>query len=247
MQAKQSKANQGIHSLFPISGGCSAAARSVGLVLGKDSLRRQMPSPWMTPFLFLPQLLQLSMMPHSRGYPFGQPRSRLRAMFLPRLWFTSSWCYPSLARQHEEQKSPGLCVSTALEQLNHQCAIITTYVKNPKHGTIQGSTWKINSIMDKTQAKKLLKRAELLWVQCFCWRCLVGWPENGLKVLGIKKYLGCSQHEPRSKVCAGTSGKNTFRRSAFSVICCSIGFISILLMTCTTKLEGRVKIQFDSQ
>lgn len=45
---------------------------------------------------------------------------------------------------------PWLCLSTALQQLKHQCVITTTFIKNAKHCIIQASVKNINCISAKT-------------------------------------------------------------------------------------------------
>jgi len=81
-------------------------------------------------------------------------------------WHLSSWlqaaswlcplpapcaCTPSssLAGQHEKLNSPWLSVSTAEQQLKHQCVITTVFSTNPKHGSIWASAKKSNSIWAK--------------------------------------------------------------------------------------------------
>ena len=73
------------------------------------------------------------MIPYAMEDLFGQLSAAVPALSPPSSRFALS---SSLARQCEELKYPWLSVGTAQQQLQHQCMIITIFIKNPKHGII---------------------------------------------------------------------------------------------------------------
>lgn len=64
--------------------------------------------------------------------------------------------FPLLTGLHEELKCPGLCASTALQQLKHRSFINTVFIKNSKHGTIPSATKKIISAETRTYIYKAM-------------------------------------------------------------------------------------------
>lgn len=83
------------------------------------------------------------MTPYGMEYPSGQFGSVVPDLFPP-----SSFCppRPSLAGQYGKLKCPWLCVSSAQQQLKHQCAISIALIQNPEHSTTPGARKKINFI-----------------------------------------------------------------------------------------------------
>ena len=62
-----------------------------------------------------------------------------------------------LAWQREKLKSPGLSVSTALQQLKHQCGINIILVLIPKHSTVPATRRKTNSILAESRTPSLIQ------------------------------------------------------------------------------------------
>ena len=63
-----------------------------------------------------------------------------------------AFCAPpafSLAGYHEKLKRPWLSVSTALQQVEHQCVFSIILILNPKHTTMPTTRRKINSVPAK--------------------------------------------------------------------------------------------------
>ena len=83
--------------------------------------------------------LLFSMMTHSMKYPFGHFGSAVLSLYFP-----SFLCASSLLSCQGS-------VSSAQQQLKHQCDINITDIVNPKHSTIPTTRKNINSIPDEAR------------------------------------------------------------------------------------------------
>lgn len=92
--------------------------------------------------LSLLQRLLTSMTPFVMGYSFRQFKTTALSVSSP-----GSLCMhiSSLAGQQKESKTPWLCISTALQQQKHHCAIPSIFMKNPRHGIIYVAMKKKNN------------------------------------------------------------------------------------------------------
>jgi len=110
---------------------------------------RQSPSSSPLPPPTFPLALLLRRTSYGIGCPFGQlgQLSRLcplPASCAPPASLLAGWC--------EEQKRPGLCVSTAQRELKHPCVNSTVSSTNPRHSPIPATKKEINSIPAQTSA-----------------------------------------------------------------------------------------------
>lgn len=158
----QASQNKTLICYFP-SADSSATSPQAGLIMHNDFLGRQTASLHTSPFSSsLPQLLLLSMIPHDVQYPLSP---------------TSSLCIPSPRTGETAQEAEtffALC-STALWQLKPPCVINTVFIKNLKHGAIQSSLKKINSVQAKTDEKFMvwcyLVLPGIKQFKMFLWHC----------------------------------------------------------------------------
>ena len=96
---------------------------------------QQSQSPGQQPPVYIPSITSYCM-----EYPFGQFVSAVMAMLPP------SFLCTSFLAEHGKLQSPWLSVSTAQQQLKHQCIINIMLILNPKHSTIPATRKKINSV-----------------------------------------------------------------------------------------------------
>ena len=96
----------------------------------------------------LPPVLLFSMTSYGLEYPWASLGQLSQLCPLP------ASCAPPaslLAGQYEKLKSPWLRISTAQQQLKHQCVINVILILNPKRNTIPATRNKINSTPAETR------------------------------------------------------------------------------------------------
>lgn len=124
-----------------------------------------------------PPVLLSKMTPHGMGYSFGQLGSPVPVLSPP-----SSRCTPAplLAGQHGKLNNPWLCVSDALQQLKHRCAISIILILHVKHNAMPGTRKKMTSIPSKTYPSQNIIRENTSWeIQ----HILAGWSSEIYLVL----------------------------------------------------------------
>ena len=143
-----SKANQGIHSLLPISrqvfSHLQQSRAPSRIMVTREAKRHHSECP--PPSSFIPQLYALSTTSYSTEHPFGQLGSAVLAVPPP-----SCSCTPSLLAGGVgwEQERPWLCASTAQRWLKHPGVINAVSSSNPKQSPTLATRKKINSIPAK--------------------------------------------------------------------------------------------------